>query len=143
MANIELFFKEIVTENGLFCQFDEKHGILFLDVKNSFSSEDFVAISSLIDPYFEEFGQLSGVIVNSKKFPYWQNIHNRAQYFHFAQQNHNKFKKVAFLMGGFFIKIVVRVARGKVSSEVKLFKYNRISEAQNWILSDHGFLVLD
>jgi hypothetical protein len=52
----------------------------------------------------------------------------------FAQTNHFKFKKAALVMGGFFTKIVVQIAKGRVHSEVKMFKYNRIEEAQSWIL---------
>jgi hypothetical protein len=35
--NNEIIFKETTTANGLFCQFDEKNGVLLLDVKKSFT----------------------------------------------------------------------------------------------------------
>jgi len=131
---IELTFKEITTENNLFCQFDEQNGILLLDVKNPFSSDDFQTILSIIEPYFIERGELAGVIINAKKFPYWSNAKNRAEYLNFASNNHRKFKKAALVMGGFFTKIVARIARGRVHLEVKIFKYNQIEKAQSWIL---------
>jgi hypothetical protein len=134
MANLELTFKEMTTENNLFCQFDEQNGILLMDVKNPFSDDDFNTISSIIDPYFTTHGELGGVIINSKKFPYWSNAQNRIEYLNFARDNHIKFKKVAVGMGGFFAKIVARIARGRVRPEVKIFKYNQIEKAQNWIL---------
>lgn len=134
MANLELTFKEMTTENNLFCQFDEQNGILLMDVKNPFSDDDFNTISSIIDPYFTTHGELGGVIINSKKFPYWSNAQNRIEYLNFARDNHIKFKKVALGMGGFFAKIVARIARGRVRPEVKIFKYNQIEKAQNWIL---------
>ncbi len=131
----EITFKEITTENDLFCQFDEYHGVLLLDVKNHFSQEDFQTISSIIDPYFYEHGELRGVIINSKKFPYWSNAKNRAEYLNFASNNHHKFQKAALGMGGFFTKIVAQIARGRVHPEIKIFKYNQIEKAQSWILS--------
>jgi hypothetical protein len=131
---LELTFKEITTSNQLFCQFDDHHGVILLDVKNSFTAEDFKAISRLIDPYYEAHGELMGIIINSKKFPYWTSPENRSQYLNFAQTNHFKFKKAALVMGGFFTKIVVQIAKGRVHPEVKMFKYNRIEEAQSWIL---------
>ncbi len=131
---LEVAFKEINTENGLFCQFDEHHGILFLDVENSFNEDDIQAIENLIEPYFKAKGELQGVIVNSKKFPYWSGSQNRSQYLNFAQNNHHKFKKAAFAMGGFFAKIVLRIARGRVHPEIKIFKYKQIDKAQAWIL---------
>ena len=131
---IELTFKEMTTGNNLFCQFDEQHGVLLLDVKNPFSGDDFRAISNIIEPYFATHGELRGVIINSKKFPYWSNVQNRAEYLNFARDNHHKFKKAALGMGGFFTKIVARIARGRVHPEVKIFKYNQIEKAQSWIL---------
>lgn len=137
MANsniIELTFKEMTTKNNLFCQFDEQNGVLLLDVKNPFSDDDFRVISSIIEPYFATHGELRGVIINSKKFPYWSSPQNRAEYLNFAGSNHHKFKKAALGMGGFFTKIVARIARGRVHPEVKIFKYNQIEKAQSWIL---------
>lgn len=131
---LEVEFKEVSTSNNLFCQFDEHHGVLLIDVKQPFSQEDFNAISQIVDPYFAEHGPLKGVIVNAKKFPYWTSPRNRQEYIDFASQNHHKFDKAAFSMGGFFTKIVVRIARGKVHPVVKLFRYNQIHKAQNWIL---------
>lgn len=131
---IHITFKEITTNNELFCQFDDQHGVILLDVKNPFTEEDFQTISSLIDPYFASHGELRGIIINSKKFPYWSSAANRTQYLNFARDNHYKFKKAALGMGGFFTKIVARIARGRAHPEVKIFKYNKIEEAQSWIL---------
>jgi len=132
---IEVEFKELTTKNGLFCQFDDYHGVLLLDVKAPFCEEDFITISNIIDPYFSSKGELAGVIVNSKKFPYWTSLRNRSQYLEFAKNNHGKFKKSALSMGGFFAKIVARIARGRVHPEIKVFKYNQVERAQDWILS--------
>jgi len=133
---LQVVFKEIVTDNDMFCQFDETHGVLFLDVKSAFTAEDFVAISSLIDPYFAEHGELRGVILNCKKFPRWSGHQNRLQYINFARENHHKFKKAAFAMGGLFVKIIVRLAKGKAHPEMKIFKHSMIFEAQKWVLGE-------
>ena len=129
-------FTEITTDNELFCQFDEENGVLLLDVKNPFTTEDFQRISEIIDPYYESRGELKGVIIHAKKFPYWTDAHNRSEYLSFAGNNHQKFEKAALSMGGFFVKIVIRVARSRVHPEVKLFGYNKIEKAQSWILGD-------
>lgn len=137
MTNHETFevtFQETTNRNELFCQFDGHHGVLLLDVKKPFSEEDFQTISEIIDPYFAEHGELRGIIINAKKFPYWTSAKNRMEYLNFAGNNHHKFKKAALSMGGFFTKIVARIARGKVHPEVKVFKFNQIEKAQDWIL---------
>lgn len=131
---LEVTFKEITTKNGMFCQFDDHHGVLFLDVKNPFTMDDFKHITDIIDPYYATHGVLRGIIINSKKFPYWTDVNNRAEYLHFAADNHQKFNKAALNMGGFFIKIVVRIGRSRVHPELKIFKFNQIEKAQDWIL---------
>ncbi len=88
-------FKEIRTANKLLCQFDEEDGVLLLDVKNPLTAEDFATIESIIDPYYAQHGELKGIIINSKKFPYWKGAQNRAEYIAFAQNNHQKFGKAA------------------------------------------------
>ncbi len=130
----QITFKEIKTRNDLFCQFDDHNGVLLLDVVNSFIEDDFKTIASIIDPYFSTRGELEGIIINSKKFPYWTSAKNRGEYLSFASDNHHKFKKAAFSMGGFFTKIIVRIASGRVHPQVKIFKYNEIEKAQDWIL---------
>lgn len=130
----ELKFNEVTTNNGLFCQFDEKNGVLLLDIKNSLNSEDFAAIQKIIDPFFESRGELKGVIIHAKKFPYWKGHQNRLEYLNFAKNNHYKFKKAALAMGGFFIKVIIGLAKGRVHPEVMKFKYNQIHQAQHWIL---------
>jgi hypothetical protein len=131
---LELTFSEVTTRNGLFCQFDDHHGVLLLDVKKPFTAEDFRTISSIIDPYCAKRGELLGVIFHAKKFPYWTSPQNRSEYLNFVRENHQKFKKAALSMGGFFTKIVAKIARGRVHPEIKVFKYNKIEAAQEWIL---------
>ena len=131
---LEVTFKEITTRNGLFCQFDEHHGVLLLDVKNAFLADDFKTIESIVDPYFASKGELRGVIIHSKKFPRWSSPQNRQEYLDFAGNNHRKFNRAALGMGGFFTKILARMARGRVHPEVKVFKYNQIEKAQDWVL---------
>jgi hypothetical protein len=131
---IELTFKEVTTRNGLFCQFDDQHGVLLLDVKSPFTEDDFVNIGNIIDPYFLAHGELKGIIINSKKFPYWSSPYNRQEYVNFAKNNHHKFQKAALGIGGVFVHIIAKIARGRVHPTVKVFKYNKIDKAQDWIL---------
>ncbi len=133
-TDLELTFKEMKTRNDLFCQFDDHNGVLLLDVQNPFTEDDFKTISDIIDPHFAAHGELKGIIINSKKFPYWTSSQNRSEYLNFASNNHHKFKKAALGMGGFFTKIVARIARGRVHPQIKIFKYNEIEKAQDWIL---------
>ncbi|MBU6140137.1 MAG: STAS/SEC14 domain-containing protein [Proteobacteria bacterium] len=132
----ELTFQEVTTKNKLFCQFDDHYGVLLLDVKNSFTADDFNNILTLIEPYLAKRGELRGIIIHSKKFPYWSGARNRREYVDFALENHHKFRKAALSMGGFFPKILAKIAKGRVHPEVKIFKHNRIGEAQEWILDD-------
>ena len=132
--HVELTFSEQTTNNDLFCQFDDRNGVLLLDMTNPFSTKDFEIIANIITPYFEEKSELKGLIIHSKKFLRWRNPQNRAEYINFARQHHHKFDKVALSMGGFFTKVLARLAKDRIHPELKVFKYDKVSDAQDWIL---------
>lgn len=133
--DFELTFQETTTKNQLFCQFDDHNGVLLLDIKKyPLTGDDFAVISNIIHQFHQERGQLKGVIIHCKKFPYWKSAQRRQQYINFARNNHYKFKKIALSMNGFFPKVIVRIAKGRIEGQIKLFKFNQIHQAQSWIL---------
>ena len=109
--------------------------VLLIEVKNNLSTEDFAALSKVIDPYYEKHKELNGIILNSKKFPYWKGVENRREYISFAQNYHYKTRKVAICMGGFFPKLLPSLARRFIQPELKNFGYKKIDAANHWILS--------
>ena len=126
---------EIKIRKPITCYFDETKTVLLVEVKNSLSTEDFTILSQVIDPYYKQHKEFNGIIINSKKFPYWKGTESLRAHISFVQNHHYKTKKVAICMGGFFPKLLPKLARRFVQPEVKNFGYNKIDAANHWILS--------
>lgn len=126
---------EIQAKIPVTCEIEEEQGILLVEINGNLTSEDFAILSGAIDPYYKSHGQFNGIILNSKKFPYWKGNANFKEYVAFARDNHFKFKKVALTMGGFFPKVVRRIAGRYIEAEVNNFGYDKILAAQKWIWS--------
>ncbi len=117
------------------CSIDEETGVMLVNIgKKPLTSEDFDFLLEVISGYFEKYGQFKGIIINAKKFPYWKGAHNRVEYIGFAANNHHKFEKIALAIDGFFVRLLPKIARRKIDTEVKHFGYNQIEKADQWIL---------
>ncbi len=123
------------TRTGMGYQFDEDTKLLLIEPDGNFKDIDFEVLGSFINQHYQLSGELPGVILNSKKFPYWKGVLNFRQYLSFAANNHYKFKKVAMTMNGFLVKVVLSMARGRAHPEIKIFPYNKISAACDWLTS--------
>lgn len=128
-------FNQLKSTQDLQCSIDDETGVMLLNLKRNLTSSDFDFLSKVIDEYFNKNGEFKGIIVNAKKFPYWKGAQNRIEYMNFAAANHHKFAKVALTIDGFFVRLLPKIARGRIQSEVKHFGYNKIEEADSWILS--------
>lgn len=116
-------------------QYDKENDLLLIEVQKNFVSEDFETLSRFIEEHYQQHGEFRGLILNSKKFPYWKGARNRAEYFSFAANNHYKFKKVALAMNGFMAKIITTFANGRAHPKIKNFNYNKIRASCSWLLS--------
>lgn len=128
-----MFGKPKITQH-LQCSIDDETGVMLLNVGKNLDKNDFDFLQKLIDEYFDAKGEFKGIIINSKKFPYWKGALNREEYKNFAAANHHKFAKVALAMDGFFVRLLPQIVRGRVHPEVKNFAYNQIERADEWIL---------
>lgn len=114
----------------------EEDGLLVIKIeKTNLTATNLRAIGSIIDSYFEKNGPLDGIVVNSKRFPKWIDANNKRDYMDFVSSYHQKTDKVAIAMGGFFIKLLVRLAKGRVHPEVKAFGYKKLAQAKQWIIN--------
>lgn len=122
---------------SLQCSVDEETGVMLLNVSKNLTSDDFEFLAKIIAEYFEKKGPFAGIIVNAKKFPYWKGAQNREEYVHFVANNHHKFDKVALTINGVFVRILPKIARGKIRPQVRRFSYNEIERADQWILDEN------
>jgi hypothetical protein len=125
------------TESGNYitCSLDEQNAVLIVEVKSALAKEDFILLSKVIDPFYQRNGELKGIIINTKKFPFWKSSESFSAHISFVKNYHYKTKKIALAIDSFLPKLLAKLARRFIHAEVKNFSYNKIDEARDWILS--------
>ncbi len=128
--------KAVSTKAPIRYKLHQEDGLLVIKIeKDNLTATNLQSIGSIIDSYFEKNGPLDGIVVNAKKFPRWTDANNKRDYMDFVSSYHQKTDKVAISIGGFFIKILVRLAKGRVHPEVKAFSYKKLSQAKQWVIN--------
>ena len=51
---------------------DEITGVLIVQPEGKLEAQDFRILSEAVDPFIEEKGQLTGLIIETEKFPGWK-----------------------------------------------------------------------
>lgn len=88
--------------NSITCSLDEQNAVLTVEVKSALTKEDFILLSKVIDPFYQRNGELKGIIINAKKFPFWKNYESFSAHISFVRNYHYKTKKIALAAGASF-----------------------------------------
>jgi hypothetical protein len=116
-------------------ELDEENGIAILSPDGALSEKDFESASSIIDSYIGKYGNLKGVIINTKAFPGWESLGSLIEHFKFIKDHHKKVSHVALVTDSVLGDFGEKIAAHFVSAEIKHFKFDELKNAQSWILS--------
>ena len=76
---------------------DTTHSILYVRPKTSLEQDDFLQIAKTVDPYIEESGILSGLIIEAPEFAGWNNFGAVVAHFRFVREHHKHIKRVGLV----------------------------------------------
>ncbi len=116
-------------------QFNQDIGLIHLRPQGPLSKEDFDGLSAVVDPYIEQTGALAGIIIETDKFPGWQNLKAAIQHLRFVHDHHRKIKKVAIVTNSPVGDLAENIASHFVSAEIRHFKAHHDLLAHDWIAS--------
>lgn len=116
-------------------QFNKEIGLVHLRPHGPLSKEDFEGLSAVVDPYIEETGGLAGIIIETDKFPGWENLKAAIQHLRFVHDHHRKIKKVAIVTNSRLGDLAEEVASHFVSAEIRHFEAHHDLLAHDWIRS--------
>jgi len=116
-------------------EIQKQNKIVILKPKDILTEDDFLYAKSLIDPFIEEEGLLSGIIIYTKDFPGWSSFSSFLSHMQFIKEHHKKIKKLAFVTDSFVGEMGEKVGSHFVNAEVKNFAYDALDKAQEWIVS--------
>ena len=107
---------------------DKQSSIATLVPHGALSKDDFTSISNTIDPYIEENGHLSGLVIHTKDFPGWDSFGALTAHLKFVKQHHTDSKtgNVAESLANHFVK-----------AEVKTFSFDDVDAAKHWASEKH------
>jgi len=116
-------------------EIDEVNGIAILEPDGPLSKEDFVHAAKVIDPYIEKTDQLNGLLIHTKTFPGWESFAALVSHLKFVQEHHRKVSRVALSTDSVIGIFAEAIASHFVNAEIKLFSYQELEQAKDWISS--------
>lgn len=113
---------------------DKDEAIVTLEPVDALSEEDFKTAVKVIDPFIQQHGKLTGVIIETESFPGWKDFSALIAHLKFIKNHHKKVKRLAFVTNSPIGSISEHITSHFVQAEVKSFPFGAHKEAKAWIL---------
>ena len=114
---------------------DKENSIVIVEPKEALSKEDFEYAKSIIDPYIKENGSLKAIVIYTKDFPGWDSFAGFISHMQFINEHHKKVSYVVFVTDSSVVDIFEPITKHFVSAKVKLFGFDELENAKEWIKS--------
>lgn len=111
----------------------KEDGILVVEPREALTADDFRAIARTIDPYIEERGRLTGLLVDAPSFPGWDSFGALIQHLKFVRDHHRRIDRVAAVTDNQFLKIAPRIAEHFAHPEIRVFASAERAQALAWL----------
>lgn len=108
-------------------------GILVVEPRDALKADDFRAIARTIDPYIEEHGKLTGLLVDAPSFPGWDSFGALIEHLKFVRDHHRRIDRVAAVTDNEFFKIAPRIAEHFAHPEIRVFGSAERAQALAWL----------
>lgn len=116
-------------------EIDEVNGLAILEPDGPLTKGDFESAAKVIDPYIENTDQFNGIIIHTESFPGWNSFAALASHLKFVKEHHKKISRVAISTNSVIGNFSEAVASHFVNAEIKLFSYQELEQAKDWIIS--------
>ncbi len=117
-------------------EIDKINGIVILEPEGPLLQNDFEKAAKVIDPYIEQTGKLNGLIIHTKSFPGWDSFAALISHLRFVKEHHKKISCVAFSTDSVVGTFAEAVASHFVNAKIKLFSYQELEQARNWVAGE-------
>ncbi|WP_439133940.1 STAS/SEC14 domain-containing protein [Pseudomaricurvus sp.] len=112
---------------------DPNEGILRVSPASPMLVRDFAQLSEVVDRYLSNHECLNGIIINTDKFPGWEDFSALVSHLKFVRDHHKQVRKVAAVSDDSLIKILPPIAQHFVAAEIRQFDGNQLQAAYDWI----------
>ena len=114
-------------------EIDETNGVAILEPDGPLSKTDFESAAKVIDPYIENTDRFNGLVIHTKSFPGWDSFAALSSHLRFVKEHHKKISRVALSTDSMVGNFAEAVASHFVSAEIKLFSFQEIEQAKEWV----------
>jgi hypothetical protein len=115
------------------CRLDPDRSILHARLQGPLAADDFARLASAVDPHIEATGRLAGIVLETDRFPGWENLGALVSHIRFVRSHHERVGKVAIVTDSALGDVAERLASHFVSAEIKHFPSGQSEAAQRWI----------
>lgn len=113
-------------------------GILRVSPTSPILVRDFAQLSEIVDRYLASHDHLNGIVINTDKFPGWEDFSALVSHLKFIRDHHKQVRKVAAVSDDSLIKILPPIAKHFVAAEVRQFDQGQLQAACDWIKQPTG-----
>jgi hypothetical protein len=110
---------------------DEAVGIAYLKPKGAFSRADISEISQAVDTFIDKTGVLTGLLLDTTRFPAWESFDAFRAHMRFIEKHHNKVARVAVVTDSTLFSFVPLIADFFLQSEVE--RFDKREDAEAWL----------
>jgi hypothetical protein len=107
-------------------------GVMVVEVRAPFQSEDFDALALTADTWIEAHGALHGLVIHAQEFPGWKNLGAVLRHITFVRDYHHRIERVAIAVDSKLASWGPRLGEHFVHAEIKSFSFNELEDAIAW-----------
>lgn len=112
----------------------EEAGLIVVRPHGALTKDDFVRMSSIVDPYLESHDNLNGLIIHTEHFPGWDSFGALLGHIRFVKDHHRKLAHVAIVTDSRVGVLGEKLASHFVSAEIRHFPFSQLEQAKAWAL---------
>jgi hypothetical protein len=113
---------------------DEIAGVLTVRPEGKLEAQDFQALSEAVDPFIEEKGKLTGLIIETEQFPGWKEFAGMIEHLKFVRDHHRDIAKVALVTDSKIADVAESLGKHFIKASIKHFPFEELESAKSWIL---------
>ena len=85
-------------------------GVLVVEPRDALTAEDFQAVAQTVDPFIQENGKLTGLLIDVPSFPGWEGFAALIEHIRFVRNHHRKIDRVAAVTDSQILSIAPKIA---------------------------------
>src|SRR5688572_14919646 len=108
-------------------------GVLTIEPEGALSADDFRKISRAVDPYIQEKGNLTGLLIEAPSFPGWDSFGALVEHMKFIRDHHRKIDRVAAVTDSKILTIAPKIAEHFAHPAFRVFGSGEKARALAWL----------